>query len=312
MPRCRSSLLALVLILAGGLPATGGVSAAGSPEAAVDALLDAVVARDAAAIEIATCPELTDAIVVALDPLRGLAPDEATTAVLAEAVTLRIDDRAVGLIEETGETATVAVAGRLRAAIDPAVARAWVAERLEAAGQPAESTAVDASLGALQAALADGRDLTSTVDVVRTGGDWRVCGGLGLTVTGETAPVRADLCTLVSMEEIAAATGLPITDAWASPDACTWAGATGSVDPFSITALLLKGELAPLQAVWKPGRNVTIADRATWATRNGTWVQLQDGLLAVLPTLEWSAGAAGADSIDVAIAVAELVVPRLP
>lgn len=312
MPHLPSSLLVLVLLVAGGLPATGDASAAGSPEAAVEALLDAAIARDADAIETVTCAEMAEAVVVALDPLRGLAPDVATTASLAAATTLRIDDRAVRLVAETGDAATVAVEGRLRAAIDPAAARAWVAERLEAAGQPAEATAVDASLEALQATLADGRDLTSTVDVVRTGGDWRVCGGLGLAVPGDTAPIRADLCALVSVEEIAAATGLPITDAWASPDACTWAGATAPTDPFSITALLLKGELAPLQAVWKPGRDVTIADRATWATRNGTWVQLQNGLLAVLPALEWSDGTPDGDSIDVAIAVGELVVPRLP
>jgi hypothetical protein len=308
----RSPLLVLVVLLAGGLPAIGGASAAGSPEAAADALLDAVVARDADAIATVTCPELTDAVAAALDPLRGLAPDEATIATLAAAVTLRIDDRAVDLIEETGDAATVALAGRLHAAIDRAAARDWVAERLAAAGQPADGATVDASLDALQAALAVGRDLTTTVEVIRVGGDWLVCGGLGLAVPGEPVPGRADLCALASIDEVAAATGLPITEAWASPDSCTWAGATGATDPFSITALVLEGELAPLQAVWKPGRAREVAGRSTWATRNGTWVQLEDGLLAVLPTLEWSDGAADADSIDVAIAVAELVVPRLP
>jgi hypothetical protein len=171
---------------------------------------------------------------------------------------------------------------------------------------------VDASLDAFLAALAVGRDLATTADVVRTDGDWRVCGGLSVATPGEPTAVRADLCALASIDEIVAASGLPVTEAWASEDACTWADATATTEPFSITVLLLDGELEPLQGVWKPGRDLEIAGQSTWATRNGTWVKLDDGLLAVLPTLEWSAATQDADPIAVAVGVAELLVPRLP
>lgn len=308
----RPSLLALALLIAGGLPAAGGVTAAGSPQGAVEALLDAVVARDAAAIEAATCDGFGPAVVAALDPVRGLASDAAGAVDLAAATTLRIEDRAVTVVAESGDAANVAITGRLVAEIDPDVARAWVVAQREAAGQPADPAVVEVSLDAILAALAPGRDLASRVSVTRTDGDWRVCGGLGIATIGERAPVRADLCALASVEEIALATGLPVTDAWASEAACTWASGTDTTDPITITALLLDGELAPLQAVWKPGRDLEIGGLPTWATRNGTWVALDDGLLAVLPTLEHAGATQDADPIAVAVNVAELLVPRLP
>jgi hypothetical protein len=309
----RSPLLVLALLIAGRLPGAGGAAAAGTPVGAVDALLDAIVARDAAAIEAVACDGFGVTVADALDPIRGLgAADGADGMALAAAVMLRIDDRAVAVVEEAADTATVSVAGRLHAAVDPEIARTWVAGRLEAAGQPTDEASVDASLDAFLAALAVGRDLATTADVVRTDGDWRVCGGLSVATPGEPTAVRADLCALASIDEIVAASGLPVTEAWASEDACTWADATATTEPFSITVLLLDGELEPLQGVWKPGRDLEIAGQSTWATRNGTWVKLDDGLLAVLPTLEWSAATQDADPIAVAVGVAELLVPRLP
>ena len=275
MPLTLAVAGAVALAAAGGTPVA---RAAETPEGAVDAVLDAITARDWDAIGPLVCDDERDAVTAVFDLRRALSSDGVDAGPLAEALTVTIDGRSVTPLGASGDRATVQVAGVLRLEADEAAARAWVRDSLAASGQPTDDATIDQFLGFFTAALAEGTDLASSVEVIRQDGAWLLCDTLGGgTSAGSPAPslgvALVSLCDAATLEELYAATGLALIRATATDGGCQW-----DTDPAAglatIRVVRSAGDLAAIAEVWNGGREETVGGRPAWATAYGTWVDL--------------------------------------
>ena len=317
MPLSRwSSMIALAVVAAAvgassWAPAASVMTAAETPAAAVDAVLDAVMAHDWDALAPLVCADHRDEVTATLDPRRALAGDGVDAGPLLASLTVTIEGRGVTPLATSGDRATVEVAGVLHLLPDDAAARAWVRDRLLASGQPADDATVDRFLGWFTASLASGTDLAGTVEVIREDGAWLLCdtlgGGQGAASTD--APLGS-LCDVATLDELAAATGLALVRATATATGCQW-DTDPAAGPATIRVIRGVGDLATIQDLWNGGRAETVGGRPAWATPYGTWVDLGGEVLAILPWLDGTVGVAGGDPVTVALAVGALVVPRL-
>ncbi|MEX1295011.1 MAG: hypothetical protein AB1Z67_02455, partial [Candidatus Limnocylindrales bacterium] len=130
MPPTRSRAAALTVattlaLVAGAtaMPAT----AADSPEAAVNELLDAVEAADFGAVDTLVCEAERAAVRAQLDPAEAIGLDEAR-----ELITFRIGERAVEVTAEDGDTATVMLTGTMSMDVGEAEVEAVAMTLLEA------------------------------------------------------------------------------------------------------------------------------------------------------------------------------------
>jgi hypothetical protein len=294
------------------------VRAADTPVAAVDAVLDAIVAKDLEASAPLVCEEKRDEVVGAFDlaTLYGASGPDAGT--LVDALRLSIEGRAVTELSQVEDTASVQVEGTLVAGVDETTARAWVGRALQLAGQPTDDASVDGFLADFLAVLAAGTDLTSTVDVVRRDGDWQLCDDLGPALAdvsfdpgASLAPPVDPLCDTMTVEELDAATGLAFVTATPFDHGCSW-DSDLAAEYYNVSIHLDQGDLAFIKEVWTGGRDLEVGGKPAWATRNGTWVDLGDGLLTIMPYLEGAPSTASLDPIAIAKTVGDIVVPRLP
>lgn len=322
MRRPSSLLLPAVLAVALSiLPGLGsvGVRAADTPDGAVDALLDTIVSGEWDRIGPLVCEEKREEVLAEYDLVATFGGDGLDPQPLIDSLAFAIEGRRVTLLSETGDTGSVNVAGTLMASVDTEAARAWMVELLETFEQPTDEATVDQFLGEMLADLAQGSTLDATVDVVRVDGEWLVCDDLRSDAPEESfdpdatiAPVEGALCDLMSIEELNAATGLAFTDTVPFEGGCSWDADIMSDDYFNVSAYLEEGDLDVVRSVWTQGTEVTIAGFPAWATVNGTWVDLGDGLLTIMPWLTGESATGTIDPVALAAAVAAIVVPRLP
>jgi hypothetical protein len=233
-------------------------------------------------------------------------------------MTFTIDGRDVSLLSEEGDTASVQMSGTLRVTIDETLARDWMKSLLEEVGQPTDDATVDTFLAEMTADMAEGEDLTATVEVIRENGEWLVCDDLSGEEPSETfdpgaslPPVEDALCDLMTIEEANTATGLSFVTTTPYSGGCSWDSDIMSDDYYSVSIYREDGDLEFIKGVWE-GEDVTIGGRPAWTTDNGTWVDLGDGLLVVMPWLLSDGAQETIDGRDLAIKVGEIVVPRLP
>jgi len=319
-PLIRVAALAMAVTAAAGSAALP-VRGADSPAGAVDAVLDALVAGPTDGVDAGSvldglvCAERRGGPEPVLDLAGAVGGGVADAARLLEGAAITIDDRLVTVLDESTDAASVAVDGSLRVAPDADVARGWVRAGLEAAGQPASDAVVDRFLADLLATFTADVPIATAVSVVREDGAWLLCDvirtGLVLDPEASPAPIAGALCDLMTVEELNAATGYAFVTATPFEDGCAWDSAVAA-GYHTIGVWRESGTLDEIRAVWMRGRELTVDGRPAWATSSGTWVDLGDGLLAVLPHLEGATVAEPMDAITFARTVAELVVPRLP
>jgi hypothetical protein len=169
--------LALVGLVACQGSGGGGGAAAGTPEAAVQNVLDALREERFSDIGPMVCSAKRDQILRQIDIATALAssapgidPQE-----ILDAMTMAFDDLQVTRLSEAGDKALVSVKGKLTIAIDEAKARDLVRAMLTATGKTPTDEQVDRFLPILTAQLEKGQPIDSQVEVVREGGAWLVC-----------------------------------------------------------------------------------------------------------------------------------------
>jgi hypothetical protein len=318
-PVILSAALAMALSVMPGLTPLAA-RAADTPDAAVNAVLDAIVAKQFDQVGSLVCEEKRDEVLAQFDLSASFSSGGVDAQPLVDSMTLSIDGRDVSVLSEEGDTASVEIAGTLKIAFDEAAAREWVKASLEAAGQPVDDATVDQFMGFLTSTMAEGTDISSTVEVVREGGQWLMCDDMS-TEDPEASydpnatpePITNPLCDLLTVEELNGLSPLVFATATPTQDGCTYdSDYDASGEFFSLSLYLQEGELSFLKDVWGEGKDLTIAGKAAWGTETATWVDLGDGLLAIQPVLLGAGDSAALDLVTFAAAVGEIVVPRLP
>ncbi len=314
--RRSSLLLSAMLVVSASLAAGLTAQAADTPEGAVDALLDTILAKDWDGLAPLVCEAKRDEVAAQFDLTQVYGGEGIDAGPLVDAMALRIDGRAVSLLSEVEGTASVQLRGTLHIAVDAAVAREWVRQSLEATGQPTDDTTVEQFLAFFLESMEEGSDLTSTVDVTREAGDWRVCDDLvddpGASFDpGASLPPPVDpLCDLMTPAELNAATGLLFVSATPYDGGCSW-DSDAADEYYNVSIYREDGDLEFIKQVWTDGQDVTIGGMPAWATPDGTWVDLGNGLLTIMPYLDGAASTASVDPVAFARTVGDIVVARL-
>lgn len=316
-----SASLALALSILPGV-ASQAVRAADSPEGAVNAVLDLLVAKEFDQMGPLVCEERREEILESLDLAQSMGGDGVDAQPLVDAMTLSIEGRSVSTLSEEGDEASVELLGTLVVTFDEAAAREWVRAALEATGQPTDDASVDQYLRTLVDAFSSGVPIDTQADVVRVDGEWLLCDDFqgeddpdpSFDPDASFEPIENALCDLMTIEEINTLSPLVFATTVPTSDGCSWDSdfdATGAY--YGLAIYLQEGTLSELAEVWGDGQELTIAGRPAWGNETATWVDIGDGeLLAIQPVLF---GAPDADQIDVvefAAAAGEIVVPRLP
>jgi len=323
-PLFLSAVMALTSLAATGVPAMG---AAGSdtPEAAVNAVLDAIVARHWAALGPLVCPAERDAFLQQYDLTQAFGGDGVDARPLADTMAITIDGRDVHQVSDAGDRASVHVGGTLRITVGADAEHAFVVQTLKATGQPTDDASVQSYQGFLTDALAEYADLDVEARVDRQpDGRWLLCDDL----SGDTAdaspdasldpnaspePITDPLCGLMTVDELDALSPLVFVTATPTTDGCTYdSGTDASGSFYSVIVFLQDGELSFLKEVWTDGQDVQVAGKDAWATQTATWVDLGDRVLEIHPVLLGTDGAAQVDVIKLATDIGDIVVPRLP
>ena len=279
----------MIALLAGASPGLG----ASSPDGAVQELVERIGTGGFEDLSGVTCPEFEESVRAEFDPA-GIDP------AFGEAE-VEVVDPAITLVTEEESTAIVNLTATLRVTFDEERLREVVRAQLEAGGQEATDEDVELMLDAL--AVSDvpvDEDLT----VVERSGDWLICEpGGGFTDAG--------MCGLVTPDEIAALSPVPIDSNVGSGDYCQWIGTTDS-DYFSVDVGLIRdASLDDYRADDPTAGDLTVGDRAAIAASGQLFVEVEGGVLSVLPDLVDAPSAQAVDPIAFASRVAELFLPRL-
>jgi hypothetical protein len=275
--------------------------AADTPEGAVNALIDTLLAKQFDAISGLVCEAQRDAAIAEFDLASQFGP---TAQQVVDAMTLSVDDRAVTKLTEEGDDATVQLGGTLRLAFDETAIRAWVVSQLEAAGQPTDDASVEAIMVNIRASAAEGQALDDVVQVRRENGQWLVCDDF------DDRP--DDLCALLPVEEINPLSPVAFEVPAPSRDTCLY---TATVDglytaPLTISLSYYESDLDEARTTFPEATDSTVADRpALVVPADGVIVDVGER------TLHVDAGGMtvhGVDPVAFATSLAELLIPRLP
>ena len=237
MPPTRSragglaAAFSLALVGAVAVPAL----AADSPEAAVNELVDAITSGDYAAIDTLVCEEEREAVRAQLDPgeAMGLEGDDLP-------ISFNIEDRAVELISEDGDTATVALTGTMSIDVAEEDIEAIALEMMGAEFGELSEEDIEAMLPFVQMAFSQTTPLDEEITVVREDGAWLVCGGLGqpaedLDYGIEPSVSEAGLCGLVLPDELSGLGPVQYDSSNGFADSCTYS--TSDYDTYQYTTV---------------------------------------------------------------------------
>ena len=291
--RAAGALLTLaglaIGLLSGGSVALG----ADSPDGAVRELVERIESGAFEDLSGVSCAEFEERVRAEFDPA---AIDPAFGEAAVEVV-----DPTITLVSQEQATAIVSLVATLRVTFDEERLREVVRAQLEAGGQEATDEDIELMLGALAVSeVPVDEDLT----VVERDGEWLICEpGGGFTDAG--------MCGLVTPDEIAALAPVPIQSNVGSGEFCQWIGAT-ETDYLSVDVGLIRdASLDDYRSDDPFASELTIGDRAALISSGQLFVEVEGGVLSVVPDLQDAPSAQALDPIAFASSVAELFLPRL-
>jgi hypothetical protein len=172
------SLTTAAMILALVLAACGG-GAGGDPVATVQAMFNAVAAKQFDRLAEFACADKKDEIESQFnigEALAGSAPGLEAQQVL-DAMTFSFADLKLTETNRSGNAATVHAEGKMVITVDPARFRVLVKALLEAQGLTGVDDAmIDQFAGPFAEQFEQGQDITTDFDMVNEGGKWLICG----------------------------------------------------------------------------------------------------------------------------------------
>lgn len=305
----------------------GPVHAQDSPEAAVDAVLDAVEGLQPDAASELVCADYREDTVSLLFPtddmggLPGFDPS-----VFLEALSVDISDRELELIEEADDWAVVHVNATVTVAIDETVAREFVTLVLGLMSDEIDEASIEAMTSAMLADMGSPQSVSADLEVIDEGDGWRVCEDLSVLFDGDSEAVVTDLgtvdaaageslCGLISIEELDAMGRFEYVDVDSSmaPN-CMYS--TDFMETFHSLSIGLDefNDYDSLLSMWGSSTDVeelSVGDRpALYIPDFGAlFVDSGAGMLGV-SVLGADEVMTGQEVLDYAVSVAEIVVPR--
>ncbi len=214
--RSRAAGIAAALSLSLAVAAGAPVTAADDPEAAAQALLDAVEAGAYEDLESLICEAEREVVIEALDPGEAMGFDGAR-----DLLTFAYEDVGIELVSEDGDSATVKVTGTMSMETGDMPIEDVARALLEADMEEVSDEDLEMMLPFLEMALTQTMPLDSELTVVKEDGEWVVCGGLGEAPQDEvdfeddftvTQPAAEGVCALATPEELTAAGQLEYLD----------------------------------------------------------------------------------------------------
>ena len=281
-----TGLLAALVVAFSSLAVAGPVAAADSPEAAVNELIDMVVSGDFSAIDRVVCEEQHGAALRQFELRASLGVPSETGPTLA-AITSQIESRNVELISQDGEVAIVRMSVTRTMALDEDEARELVRAMLEAEGEQVEDDDLDFMVPLMTAAFSEGQVIDEELTLLREGGQWLVCGGLGPDVpepVGSEPSISFDgMCGLVTMAEINVSSPpeLQYDSSFGAESYCSYSSSSYD-DYYSVTVSLGQGDrLEDWQSFYPGGVELTAADLPAYAQAEQLFIGLPEGVLEV-------------------------------
>lgn len=309
----RTSALLLVLALAAGtgvLPA----AAAASPEGAVEELLDRIDAGRTEGLGEIVCTDQQATVSALFDPVTalGVSPDDPAARELLDSIDYQVVDRSVSLVSRTDESAQVHVAATIRADLAPATAEELTRLMMAAGGVAMSDQEVAAFASLIAGSLAEGQRLDEEVEVLLEDGSWRICGTPDEPPAVQGTLSDAGICGLVSLAELDALAPTAYGASQGDESFCSWSSVAAEDYYFVNVSLFERESLEGYEALFPDGEPLRVAGRDAWSAGGQLYVQAPEGVLLVVPFLEEGVTTAGVDSLDYAVSVAELILPRLP
>ena len=320
MSRARSRIggaLVTAVLLSSTL-AGAPVAAADSPESAINEFFDMAASGEFDRIGEVVCAADQQTMREAFDlgEQLGLGDDE-----LAQALTFQIEDRAVEVISEEGDTATVAVTATMSMDVPEdemeAIVRAVMEADLGPDDPPVSDDDLEMMMGFVGSAFNQTQAIDQEVTVVREEGSWLVCGGLVDEPEGPTVdPVVSSegMCGIATPDEISAAGSLEYDSSSGFGEYCSFS--TADYDSFhSLSVSLGTGQdAAQLASFLGADQELTVAGSPAFATApdatgNQLLVQVGDDLLQVSIFVDEGTEI---DWLEELTAISELLIPRIP
>lgn len=316
--RSRASGLAaaLSLTLMGALALP--VAAADSPEAAVNALIDAVEGGDLESIDALVCEAERDAVRAMFDPSEamGLSADDLP-------IDFHIDDRALEVVSEDGDEVIIRLTGTMSMDVDEAEMETVARAMLEAEMGEVSEEDIEQMLPFMMMAFSQTAPVDEDITVVAEGGGWLVCGGLGEEPVdegfedgfGPTMGVPSEgVCALATPEELTAAGMLEYdTSSGWELTTCTYSTSDWEAYHNTTVTVELDTDAAYAAAAYGADQELEVAGAPAFTTDQPNApliVQLGPDMLNVTV---WAPEPApdGYDGSMQSIAIAELFAPRV-
>jgi hypothetical protein len=286
------------------LAATGSVAGAEEPEAAVQALLEAVSARDLGDLDGLVCAEQQGAVRAAFGDA-GLGLDVMDESF--RSMTVSIQQARVELLDRHSADARARVTGRLVIEVDPQELRALTRELVEAGSGPGDlpvsEAEVDEMLPFMLEALALEQRLDSEISLVLEDDAWVVCGGLGLQAA-------AGLCDLATPGELSRLSSLDYVESTGFDELCTYGGSHAQDYHAASVSLIPDTTLDEWREVFPPEADFEVAGVPAFSFGSDLFSEADGGVLQVSVWLP-EAAQRDVDAITQALRISELVLPRL-
>lgn len=285
------------------------------PRDTIDALYDALERLDVEAIAALSCPAYRDSYVAAFDTAIDLPsiPGLGEQAILV-AVSLRVADREIDVIERDEGRAVVETTARIELVIDEPAMRSAIRAALEASGADAGEDVVEQALQTIVTSTVPARDIGGQQGLIRRDGRWLLCGPLQEGSDGATPAASDDatsLCRLMTVEELAELGPPSFVSSSGSPDDCAYQYEVGDGgEPY-----VRLDRYVPAGSVEDELRRMPWAVEGTFLDRPALlrvdttasiYVRTDDSLLVVTA----DPGDSGVDAAAYVDAVATLAVPR--
>ena len=311
---------ALALTMVG---ATGPVTAADSPEAAVNELLDD---RSRAANSRTSMRSSVPRTRGPCETRSTSRPGWGSTSgdPLMDAVSIDIGERAVTLLSEDGDTATLAVTATMSMSIADDQIEDLVRAVLEAEqgpdDPPPSDEDVEMMMGFMGGAFDQTQELDEEITVVREDGEWVVCGGLfdeseGPTDAGIEPTVSTDgICGITSPAELSSLSALAYDSSGGFAEFCSFYPSDFEAYHTTTVSLELDDDVEQLASLYGADQETEVAGARALATGPDAFApqlftQVGPDVLLVSVTIDYDAGV---EPLDQAALVTELLMPRVP
>jgi hypothetical protein len=315
--RVSASVLALTLVLAS-LAVASPVSAADSPVAAVEALVDKIGSGGFDSLDGVVCAAEQDAVRNQFDIASQFSDVAGLNAGSVDAISMGITDVLTELVTQESDEARVWLRARVTLTIAPELAREFVRS---IAGEELSDANLDSLMPSMMSAFTQPQDVDEVLRLVREGGEWLVCddftgeaGDGDLPDSSGLVPQISleGLCGLITINQVNALGTLVFDSSVGAEDYCSYS-ATDPDAHHSLTANVDRiDSLEDYRGITGEAEAVSVAGQPAFVLEDTLYVGLPDGsTLQASISLDPDA-ATEVDGVAYLLAFGDLLVSNIP